>query len=40
MPTIIPDTGADNTNMDGEITNTKKNNIDNVIRQKLRKKDV
>ena len=40
MPTVIPDTGAEHTKMDREITYPKKNIIDEAICQTLRKKDV
>ena len=40
MTTIIPDTVDGRPKTDGEITYLKKNNIDEAICQKLRKKDV
>ena len=40
MPTIIPVTGTESTNTDKEMTYLENNNIDEDIRQKLRKKDM
>ena len=40
MPTTIPETGAKRPNTYGKMTYLKKNNIDEDIHQKLRKKDV
>ena len=40
MPTIIPDTGTKRPKMDRKMTYLKKDNIDEDIHQKLRKKDV
>ena len=40
IPTIIPDMGVERPKTDAEITYLKKRNINDAIRQKLRKKDV
>ena len=40
MPTTIPDTGVKRPNTDAYMTYLKKNNIDEAIHQKPRKKDV
>ena len=39
MPTIIPDTVANHTKTDVDMTYLKNNNIDDAIHQKLRKRD-
>ena len=38
MPTIVTDTGAERTKTDAEITHLENKNIDEAVRQQLRKK--
>ena len=40
IPTIIPETGVERPKMDTDTAYLKNNNIDEAVRQKLRKKDV
>ena len=40
MPKIIPDTVVERPKTNADMTDLENNNIDEVIRQKLRKKDV